>query len=84
MAESMQKMMGDLQKDKPTRDQLEANVKISHNWKTAVASGTYSGHQALHIATLLDFLTSENVKAVAAFEAEYKIHPEWKKEAVPA
>lgn len=70
--EMMEKVAG-----KPTREQLEANVKISHNWKTAVASGTFAGAQALHIATLLDFLQNENKKAMEAYEAEFAAHPEW-------
>ena len=56
---------------KPTREQLEANIKISHNWMTAVGSGTYHGNQSLHIATLLDFLQTENKKAVSAYEAAF-------------
>jgi hypothetical protein len=63
--------------EKPSRAQLEANVKISHNWKTAVASGTFSGHQALHIATLIDFLEKQNAEAIKVFEAESLAHPEW-------
>lgn len=63
--------------EKPTKDQLEANIKISHNWATAVRSGTFSGAQSLHVATLLDFLMSENKKALMAYEQEALTHPEW-------
>lgn len=63
--------------NKATREQLEANIKISHNWKTAVASGTFAGAQALHIATLLDFLANENAKAVKVYESEFPADVQW-------
>ena len=53
----------------PTKEQLEANIKVSHNWMTAVRSGTFQGHQAIHIATLLDFLETQNRASVKEFEA---------------
>ena len=62
---------------KPSREQLEANVQISHNWHTAVASGQFQGAQALHIATLLDFLSKQNAEATKIWEAEFAAHPEW-------
>ena len=62
---------------KPSREQLEANVQISHNWRTAVASGQFQGAQALHIATLLDFLSKQNAEATKIWEAEFAAHPEW-------
>ena len=66
---------------KPTRDQLEANIKVSHNWITAVSSGTFNGAACLHIATLLDFLQQQNKLAVKDFEAMYPpaATPEWTK-----
>ena len=61
----------------PTRAQLQANIQISHNWMTAVRSGTFPGHASLHVATLLDFLEKQNAEATKAYEAESLSHPEW-------
>jgi hypothetical protein len=72
-------------KNEMTREQLQANVQISHNWKTAVASGEFKGSVSLHIATLLDFLENENKKAIAAYEAAFPATPEFgRKETVGA
>ncbi len=75
MSKDIKTMIGEIQK--PTRDQLEANIKISHNWKTAVASGTFAGAQSLHIATLLDFLQTQHNEAVKAYEAAFPAQPEF-------
>ena len=80
--ESSKEMIERLQNEHgagPSRQELEANIKIAHNWITAVSSGTYQGHQSLHIATLLDFLKQQHDKNVQLFEAEVVKHPEWKK-----
>lgn len=63
-----------------SREQLEGNIKISHNWMTAVRAGTYKGHEALHIATLLDFLQKQHDQARLDYEAESLQHPEWGKD----
>lgn len=78
MKEGIAEMMNKVQK--PTRDQMEANIKISHNWITAVRAGTYSGKDTLHIATLLDFLQNQNLQAVKDYEAQFPAAaaPEWK------
>lgn len=72
------------EKNQLTREQLQANVQISHNWKTAVASGEYKGAVSLHIATLLDFLEKEHVKAVAAYEAAFPAQPQFGRPPAPA
>ena len=64
----------------PTRDQLEANIKISHNWITAIRSGQFAGGVSLHVATLLDFLQKQNEQATAEYEAAAASHPEWGKQ----
>jgi hypothetical protein len=66
---------------KPTRDQLEANIKISHNWITAIRAGNYGGKDVLHIATLLDFLQNQHNNAVKDFEAQFPpaAAPQWEK-----
>ena len=72
--EMMEKLQG-----KPSRQELEANIKIAHNWMTAVRGGTYQGHQTIHIATLLDFLERQHSENVKRFDAEFAVHPEWAK-----
>lgn len=64
--------------EKPTKDQLAENVKISNNWIRAVSSGTFSGIMAIHVATLLDFLTKQHDEAKAQYEAMVN-PPEWNK-----
>jgi len=64
---------------KPTREQLEANIKISHNWITAIRSGTFAGAQSLHVATLLDFLGKQHEDAVKSYEAAFPAQPEFGK-----
>ena len=76
---STEQMMTDLQT--PNREQLEANIKISHNWITALRSGTFSGGVALHIATLLDFLEKQNSEAVKTYESTFQKVPDWSKPA---
>ena len=56
----------------PTKAQLEANIQVSHNWMTAVRAGTFPGHTAIHIATLLDFLEQQNKACVKEYET---LHP---------
>lgn len=63
----------------PSRNELEANIKVSHNWITAVNSGTFHGAASLHIATLLDFLQKQHDAAVAQYEKQSAGHPEWAK-----
>ncbi len=78
MGKPLEEMMNDLQKqDAPTREQLEGDVKASHNWATAVRAGTYQGHVAVHIAQLLLFLDTEHEKAKQRYEAAVVKNPEW-------
>ena len=54
-----------------TREQMENNIKAAHNWRTAVAAGQYKGHEALHIATLLDFLNVQHRLSTEAYESAF-------------
>ena len=64
--------MGEHNLEGPKAKELEQNIKIAHNWMTALRSGTFKGQECLHIATLLDFLQVQHDSAVKAFEA---MHP---------
>jgi hypothetical protein len=63
--------------EKPSKTQLEANVRVSDLWRKAVRRGTFSGSDAEAIGTLINFLDDQNRQAVAAYEAEMAVHPEW-------
>ena len=68
-----------------SRAELEGNIQVAHNWITAITGGTYQGHQALHIAALLDFLKRQYDENVKIYEAQKLKHPEWtKKDEKPA
>ena len=54
-----------------TREQMENNIKAAHNWRTAVAAGQYKGHEALHIATLLDFQNVQHRLSTEAYESAF-------------
>jgi hypothetical protein len=60
-----------------SREFLEGRVKMIHNFKTAVRSGTFAGAQAEHIAVLLNVLEQDYQSAVKAYEAAAATHPEW-------
>ena len=53
----------------PSREQLETSIKALHNYRTAVAAGTFSGHQSRYIAGLLELLDHEH-NAAARLYAE--------------
>lgn len=77
---SIEQVMEDVAKKEwvPSRNELEANIKVSHNWITAVNSGEFKGSASLHIATLLDFLQKQHDSAVAQYEKQSPAQPEWK------
>jgi hypothetical protein len=54
-----------------TRGQMENNIKAAHNWRTAVAAGTFKGHECIHIATLLDFLNVQHKISTEQYEAAF-------------
>lgn len=60
-----------------TRDQLEANVKVSMEWIKAIRAGTYPGSFVAEIAGLVGFLTNQHQLALADYEKESFKHPEW-------
>lgn len=71
------KDMMDKIQGRPSREQLENNVKVFHNFRTAVRSGTFAGAQAPHIAALLSLLDHEHDDNMKKYEAESLAHPEW-------
>jgi hypothetical protein len=61
----------------PTRDQLQADVRISAAWRDAVKAGTFAGKDAESIATLVQFLQDQHEKALTRYEEAAKSRPEW-------
>ncbi len=57
--------------------ELENKIKAMHNFRTALRSGTFSGGVAQHIAALGNLLDQEHDAAVAEYEAQLAVHPEW-------
>jgi hypothetical protein len=75
MEEVQQKELGE------SRQQLEMNIKIAHNWRTAVSAGMFSGRDWMHIATLLDFLQKQHDESVKQYETKFPATPEYKAKA---
>ena len=57
--------------NKPKREELEANIKISQNWITAVKAGNFPGAFAMDIGMLLGFLANQNELAKKDYEAMF-------------
>lgn len=60
-----------------TREQLEANVKVSMEWLNAMRAGTYPGMVVPQIAGLMGFLTTQHQLALIDYEKASFAHPEW-------
>lgn len=61
----------------PTRDQLQADVRISAAWRDAVKKGTFCGADAEAIGGLVHFLNDQHEKALTRYEEASKLRPEW-------
>lgn len=57
--------------------ELEEKIKFMHNCRTALRSGTFSGAVAHHVGALANLLDKEHDSAVAQYEADMAVHPEW-------
>ena len=55
----------------PSREQLEASIKALHNYRTAVAAGTFSGREARYIAGLLELLDHEHNSAARLYAERF-------------
>lgn len=79
MAEMMEKVGSVGQPAKPSREQLEGNIRTLKFWTSAIEGGQYKGKDAIHITTLLNFLDHQFQMATKEFEENYSAAaaPEW-------